>query len=107
MSYNFQITKKEKEYLRELAKKYLDYANLPVMEERKKLWYDHNSLKGEKPVIVVEYYTFLNDIKPELKCESEAAREIELKLQMDIINYELIGDDKVISPYYTVDWKID
>lgn len=107
MSYNFNITEKEKEYLRELAREYLEYANLPVMYERKKLWYSHNSLKAERPVIVVEYNTFINDIRPVLKCESEAARKIELKLQMDIINYEFIGDDKVISPYYTVDWKIN
>ena len=38
MSYNFGIDGDERNYLRELAKKVLEYANLPVMEERKKLW---------------------------------------------------------------------
>lgn len=106
MSYNFGIEDDERNYLRELAKRVLEYANLPVMEERKKLWYGHNSLKGEKPVLVMEYNTFENDILPEPQCRSGAAREIERNLMRTIVNHELIDDDKVVSPYYTVFWNI-
>ncbi len=107
MGYDFYADNKERDYLRELAKKYLHYSNLPIMEQRKKLWYRHNSLKGERPVIVVEHKTFQDDIIPPLKCKNTAAREIEWNLLFAIINHELIDDDKVISPYYTVYWKID
>jgi hypothetical protein len=46
---NSTIPAPEKEYLRNLAKKLLDYARLPVMAERKRLWYLHNRLTGERP----------------------------------------------------------
>lgn len=103
----FAISQREKNYLRELAKKYLELANLPIMIDRKNLWYSHNALKGNRPVIVMENNTFADDILPISKCESPEAKEIEWNLMHDIINYELIDDDKVISPYYTIYWKID
>lgn len=106
MDYNFNITKKERDYLRDLARKQLEYANLPVMEKRKKLWYAHNSLKGERPIIVMEMETFEEDLLPRPECQSVAAQEIEKNLQRRIINHEFIDDDKVVSPYYTVNWKI-
>ncbi|HHV97240.1 MAG TPA: hypothetical protein GXX37_12355 [Clostridiaceae bacterium] len=80
---------------------------MPIMEIRKKLWYDHNSLKAEKPVIVMETSGFQDEIMPESKCESPAAKEIERNLLIPIINYELINDDKIISPYYSVFWNIE
>ncbi|MFW5788087.1 MAG: hypothetical protein ACOCV3_07450, partial [Halanaerobiales bacterium] len=107
MSYDFQVTRKEKEYLRELARKQLEYASLPVMEKRKKLWYDHNSLQGERPVIVMEMRTFEDDMLPELRCKSGVTRKIEKNMLHHIVNYEMVNDDKIIPPYYTVTWKID
>ena len=107
MTYDFKITKKEKEYLRELARKQIEYANLPVMENRKKLWYDHNSLKGERPVIVMEMRTFEDEMLSDLKCESTVTKKIEKNLKRHIVNYEQINDDKVVPPYYTVNWEIE
>lgn len=107
MGFEFAIMQNERNYLRELANKYLEYASLPVMEERKKLWYDHNSLKGSRPIIVMEIDTFIDDFLPALFCESRAAREIERNLMNSIRNFDLINDDKVISPYYTIYWQIE
>ena len=45
MKCEWKVTQKERDYLRELAKKYIEYSKLPVMKERKELWYNHNSLK--------------------------------------------------------------
>lgn len=106
MDYTFSITKEERSYLRELAKKQLDYANLSIMDERKKLWYAHNELKGERPLIIMEMDTFKRDLLPTFKCQSKAAIEIEKNLLIQIVNHELIDDDKVIPDYYTVYWKI-
>jgi hypothetical protein len=106
MEYNFYVKPEERSYLRELAKKQREYAKLPVMEERKNLWYAHNSLKGKRPIIVMEIDSFIDDIFPDLKCETPAAKEIERNLLFLIINHELINDDKVIPPYYTIYWKI-
>jgi hypothetical protein len=80
---------------------------LPVMEERRKLWHDHNSLKSIRPMLVMEMDTFEDCILPLSKCESSAAVEIERELNKWIINHEMINDDKVVPEYYSVYWKID
>lgn len=106
MSCDFRITREEKRYLRELASRYMEYAGLPVMDERKSLWYRHNALKGERPVIVMEMDTFERDMLPEPVCSSPAAKSIEKTLVRHITNFEMINDDKVIPPYYPVEWQI-
>ena len=106
MHREFKITKNEKDYLRELAARQLEYANLPVMEEREKLWYAHNRLEGERPVIVMEYQTFESEILPQPRCVSPAAAEIEKTLLGQLVNHELINDDKVVPPYYAINWDI-
>lgn len=100
------ITAKERSYLRELAKKQAEYAALPVMEERKALWYAHNELRGERPLIVMELDTFEPDMLPELKCTTPEAAWIERSLLRHLINYEAIGDDKVIPDFFVVPWQI-
>lgn len=105
--YDFDITLEEKEYLRGLAKKQLEYSKLPIMEERKMLWYNHNSLKGERPPVIMEIKYCLEDILPEPKCTSPAAIEIEKNILTHTVNHELVDDDKVVPDYYTAYWKID
>jgi len=39
--------------VRELVKKVRDIAALPIQEEKRQLWYKHNSLKSEKPLILI------------------------------------------------------
>lgn len=104
---NFSVTPEERVYLRELAKKCQEYASLPVMAERRKLWYEHNALQAVRPVLVMELGTFSKDILPPLKCISSVAREIEAEFQSRIVNHELIDDDKVMADDYTVPWQID
>lgn len=101
---DWTITIEEKNYLRELAKKQFEYSMLPIMKEREKLWYQHNDLKGPRPMLHFETWTFEKDILPELKCISEAARDIELHIQRDILNHEAIGDDRVVPSYYRIYW---
>ena len=48
MSEQLTMTAEERHYLRELARKQAEYAALPLMEQRKKLWYAHNALRGER-----------------------------------------------------------
>lgn len=106
MAYEFNITQSERDYVRELAHKCMDYANLPIMNHRTKLWHAHNSLHGERPMIVMEMESFIQDMMPPMRCESPEAREMEWNLTAMIVNYEQINDDKVIPPYYTVYWDI-
>lgn len=102
------MTAKEKSYLRELAKKQREYANLPIMAERERLWYLHNALKGERPLVVMEEGTFIDEITPPLQCEDDAARHIEWTLQRTICTHEYVDDDKVIPATFDLDtgvWK--
>lgn len=101
---NWSVTSEERMYLRELAKKQLEYSMLPIMKEREELWYNHNDLKGDRPMIHFETWTFENDLLPELKCTSEAARNIELQILREILNHESIGDDRVVPSWYNIGW---
>lgn len=104
---NYSVTKEEKAYLRELARLQLEYAHLPIMEERKRLWYLHNSLKGERPMIVMEEDTFLKELMPPLRYETYFARIMEAQLLCNIIVHERISDDKVIPDHFNIFVKID
>lgn len=102
-----EITQQERTYLRELARTYIEYANKPIMEERKKIWYAHNGCRSERPVIVMEERTFAEDFLPKSTCTNPFAQEMEKTLLLWILNYELVGDDKVIPPFYQLPYIID
>jgi len=102
--YNFYVTPEERKCLRELAKKQLEYSQLPIMEERKQLWYKHNEGNSVRPMIHVEIWTFEHDILPEFKCETETGRAIELELYRNFTNYEKIDDDRIVPPYFPIQW---
>lgn len=97
-----RISQEEIAYLRELARKQREYANLPVMKERERLWYLHNALEGERAMVVMEEGTFIDDMIT-LKCEHGLAREIEHQLLQNITVAEDIDDDKVIPDYYNLE----
>ena len=95
---------KEKQYLRELAKRQTEYANLPEMEQKKKKWMDVNTGKKTVPPVVVETETFRQYMVPDhiLYCTDPKAREIEYRLLRNIREYELIQDDKVIPDVFEI-----
>ena len=89
------MTQKEKAHIRELAKRLAELANLPVMEERRKLWYAHNDLKTDQPVIDCSPEGAWREIVPAdtLICQDPIAREIEWELRARIYRAEVINDD--------------
>jgi len=97
----------EKLYLRELARTYMEYASLPVMQERVRLWTRHNKLEGERPIVVLDIDSFIDDVLPKGKCTTPAAVEIEKYLSTWIFNHEKFDDDKVIPPLYPVYMKFE
>lgn len=103
---NWHVTEEERKFLRELAKKQLEYSMLPIMKEREARWYEHNDLKGEVPMIHFETWTCQNDLLPKSKCSSEAAKIIEYSLNTEILNHERIGDDRVVKPWFSIGWDI-
>ncbi|GHT91168.1 hypothetical protein FACS1894140_1210 [Spirochaetia bacterium] len=103
---NTPIPAREKNILRELAKKQLEYAKLPVMEERTKLWILHNRLEGKRPMVVMEEDTFFNDLLPPPRCEHPAAAKMEKQMCKIIAAHETFDDDKVVPDFFAVDFDI-
>jgi hypothetical protein len=95
------MTKKDIQVLRELAKRQQEIANTPRMLQLTEDWYRHNDLKGEKPLIVVEAWTFQQDIPLEpQRCETEPAREAERRFLITLANHKWIPDDQVVPPSF-------
>jgi len=106
----WHILDSERGYLRGLASKQAAYAALPVMAQRKQMWYDLNDGRpGARPPVVVETWTFDRDFMPEgvFRCASQAGRAIEQQLLRNVRNYELINDDKVMPETFDVGWFVD
>jgi hypothetical protein len=100
----------ERTYLRSLAQKQAEYASLPVMAERKKMWYAMNDgLRGARPPVIIETWTFDRDFMPEsiFRCASPVGRSIETQLLRNIHNHEFIDDDKVIPDTFDIGWFVD
>lgn len=96
---DFIIPEDERNYLRELAKKQAGYASLPIMDERKQMWYDLNDGKqGAVPPVVLETWTWDRDFLPGsvFRCTSDLGKSIEYQLLRNIRSHELINDDKVM-----------
>ena len=93
---------------RELARRQAEYAALPVMAERKAMWYALND-GDARPPFVVETWTFNRDFLPDsvFRCESELGRRIEMPMLCHIRNHELIDDDKVIPDTFDVGWFVN
>jgi hypothetical protein len=107
---DWQLTASERTYLRELARRQGGYAALPIMEQRKRMWYDLNDARpGAKPPVIIETWTFDRDFLPDslLQCTSKTGRSIEKGLLRNIRNHELIDDDKVIPSTYDVGFFLE
>ncbi|MCL2095584.1 MAG: hypothetical protein FWH10_01625 [Oscillospiraceae bacterium] len=99
------ISRKERDYIRELAKKQLETANGKEMLEKEALWYTHNDCKSNKrPMITLERGTFNREFEHLWKpvCESETARNIEYYFHSNYIQYEYICDDTVMPKEFAI-----
>lgn len=99
------ISAQDKEILREVAKMQLEHANMESNKEKIKLWYKHNSLQGDRPLIHLEMWTFAQEILPQrLKCQGEFARQVETNLYCNFLNQQLFDDDRVTPDYYPLNY---
>lgn len=100
----YEVNAEEKRILQGLARKVARLADLPVMEERKKLWKDHLSLKQTRPVIFIDPEQAWFEILPHtvLRCRNALARVWEYRLLKEIYWQENIGDDRVCRKEFSV-----
>ena len=106
----WQLPNQESEHLRRLAAQQAEIASLPVMSQRKQMWYDLNDGKtGARPPVIIETWTFDRDFLPPsvYECHSLTGREIERQLLRNVRNHQLIDDDKVIPDTFDISWFVD
>ena len=103
----WNLPQTERVYLRQLAARQAEIAALPLMEQRKQMWYALNDAHpGARPPVVIETWTFDRDFMPAsiFSCQSPTGREIETQLLRNIRNHELIDDDKVTPNTFDIGW---
>lgn len=97
------LNEKEIEVLRELGSKYMEYASLPIQNEKRKLWVSLNSLNMQKPMVLIDqipwnelsrYDDFLNCV-----VEHPYWRWVEFNLRSNIYKWEHFPVDMVLPPY--------
>lgn len=102
LSEGVQISDADKAILREAAKKVAELAARPGEEEKKRLWYKHNELRSERPMVVCDpengWYEIITP--DQIKSEGKLARLIEFVLRKTIFWGEKMGDDTVIMPVF-------
>lgn len=105
----FKIIHKDRTILRELAARVADLAKRPCEDEKKDLWYKHNNLEATRPLIFCDpengWYEIVT--KDQMKCEGDLAKLWEFRLRKEIFWGESMGDDRVIEPYFFVQYIYD
>lgn len=104
MSEEHRISTQDKQSLREVAKKYEEIANLPIMQERVRDWKALNGLKPNRPMMLIlpegSWRELLKD--GDFKCEGAYARGIEWELRHRIYKYENMDSDNVVPGEFFV-----
>jgi len=99
------IQEKDRQRLRELAKKQLEYANCDKNAEILKKWDALAKGRRETPTVRLLFSNFTGEvITPRLKCEGKVARQMEASLLQTLVGRELFDDDTPISPTYDIAW---
>lgn len=101
---------RDREILRELAKRYAEAAALPVMEQTRRLWRNLNGLRPERPMVLLDQVCWNEmDVDDELilRCENGEARSYEWGMRAALYNLKHMPADMVIEPFITVYKAID
>lgn len=109
MQTRYRIEPEERAYLRRLALRQAEIAELPVMEKRRQMWTDMNDGRpGTRPPFVIETWTFDRDFMPAsiFTCKSDYARSIEGQLLRNIRHHEILDDDHVCPDYFDMGWHV-
>ncbi len=94
--------------LRDLAKRIVEISQSEENLQRKRLWLKHNSLQGERPMVLAESNGYPKELAPliELKCQDKNHRNIEYALRHRIYHFEQVRDDTVVMPYWPINWRV-
>ena len=99
------LSLKEKQTLRELAKRYAEISALPIQNERITRARDINDLKPCRPVVWVDeipWHEMDIDDKLKLTTEDEFARQMEQFFREKLYRWEYIQADTVLEPFFPI-----
>lgn len=98
------ISQKDREILRDLAKRQMELANSPRNQKLYQDWIDYGASRdGVRPMIRIEIETFEHQLLPDMqRCEGEQAREIERRLLRPMVNFTQFEDDTLVPDYYPI-----
>ena len=100
------ISGQDRQILRELAQKQLEFANSPRNDEILKQWDALANGRRENPTVRLLFSNFPNEVVyPRMRCQGERARELEEMLLSTMVGRELFDDDTPISPTFDIRWK--
>jgi len=91
--------------LRSLAANVREIAELPIQEEKRRLWRRLNALQPERPMVMIDQVCW-NELNTEeplvLKCEDPECRTYEQRLRRTLYQWEHFPADMVVEPYISV-----
>ncbi len=97
------ISMKDRERLRFLAARQMDFANSRRNDEILRQWQCLAEGRRESPTVRLLFSNFMDEVVySRQKCEGEAARQMEAALLSTLVGRELFDDDTPIPPYYGV-----
>ncbi|MCS7311208.1 MAG: hypothetical protein NZ741_13410, partial [Armatimonadetes bacterium] len=94
----YSMSQRDRQILRELAKRVAELAARPEEEQKLELWYRHNALEPTRPLVFCDPENGWNEIlTPDVfQCEGQLARAWEWHLRRELFWGEQMRDDKVI-----------
>ena len=96
------IPTRDREILRDLARKKAEIGQLPIQEERRRLWTALNDLRSVRPMLWVFEIPWCEmdvDGELDLRCESEICRRFELPLRRELYQWQHLPDDMIVLPF--------
>lgn len=100
------IQGKDREILRRLAQKQLEYATCAKNDEILKKWQAQAEGRREGPTVRLLFSNFPHEVvDPRMQCEGKEARELERAMLNTLVGRELFDDDTPISPTFDIQWR--
>ena len=103
------LNKKDKKIVRGLAAEVAEISALPVQEEKRGLWRKLNSLKPDRPMVMIDQVCWneMNiDDELTLQCEDSEYRQYEQELRRILFQWKRFRVDMVVEPFIRVPMAI-
>lgn len=100
---------RDREVLRSLAARLRNIAESSENAERRRLWYTHNVLRSERPMILAFPEGGWRDILwiDHCQCEDEQLRHWEWRMRTQLYSVESIRDDQTVEPWFDLNWHVN